>query len=102
MAANTGQGRGFVTFLVGFTVTCAGVYLSIKLLLGVRLIVVLVSLFQFLKLKTLEGKTAQGRSPIVMKLVGAFLAALGWGIALFGMQLTGGSSGRIVLALVGI
>jgi len=102
MAANTGQGRGFVTFLVGFTVTCAGLYLSNKLLLGVGLIVVLVSLFQFLKLKTLEGKTAQGPSPIVMKLLGAFLAALGWGITLFGMHLTGGTSGRIVLALVGI
>ena len=102
MAANTGQGRGFVTFLVGFTVTCAGLYLSNKLLLGVGLIVVLVSLFQFLKLKTLEGKTAQGPSPIVMKLLGAFLAALGWGITLFGMHLTSGTTGRIVLALVGI
>ncbi|PYV76667.1 MAG: hypothetical protein DMG96_13350 [Acidobacteria bacterium] len=102
MAANTGQGRGFVTFLVGFTVTCAGLYLSNKLLLGVGLIVVLVSLFQFLKLKPLEGKTAQGPSPIVMKLFGAFLAALGWGITLFGMHLTGGTTGRIVLALVGI
>ena len=29
MAANTGQGRGFVTFLVGFTAMCAGLaYLS--------------------------------------------------------------------------
>ncbi len=102
MAANTGQGRGFVTFLVGFTVTCAGLYLSNKLLLGVGLIVVLVSLFQFLKLKPLEGKTAQKASSTTMKLVGAFLAALGWVITLYGLRLVAGTNGRIVLALVGI
>jgi len=102
MAANTGQGRGFVTFLVGFTVTCAGLYLSNKLLWGVGLIVVLVSLFQFLKLKPLEGKTAQKASSTTMKLVGAFLAALGWVITLYGLRLVAGTNGRIVLALVGI
>jgi hypothetical protein len=102
MAANTGQGRGFVTFLVGFTVACAGLYLSNKLLLGVGLIVVLVSLFQFLKLKPLEGKPAQKASPATMKLVGAFLAALGWVITLYGLRLVAGTNGRIVLALVGI
>ena len=102
MAANTGQGRGFVTFLVGFTVTWAGLYLSNKLLLGVGLIVVLVSLFQFLKLKPLEGKTAQKASSTTMKLVGAFLAALGWVITLYGLRLVAGTNGRIVLALVGI
>ena len=99
MAANTGQGRGFVTFLVGFTVTCAGLYLSNKLLLGVGLIVVLVSLFQFLKLKPLEGKTAQKASSTTMKLVGAFLAALGWVITLYGLRLVAGTNGRIVLAV---
>jgi hypothetical protein len=102
MAANTGQGRGFVTFLVGFTVACAGLYLSNKLLLGVGLIVVLVSLFQFLKLKPLEGKAAQKASSMTMKLVGAFLAALGWVITLYGLRLVAGTNGRIVLALVGI
>src|SRR5947207_2873880 len=102
MAANTGQGRGFTTFLVGFTGICAGLYLSSKALLAVGVIVVLVSLFQFLKLKALEGKTAQGPSALTMKLLGALLAALGWGITLFGMHLVDGTSGRIVLALVGI
>jgi hypothetical protein len=102
MAANTGQGRGFVTFLVGFTATCAGLYLSSKLLLAVGLIVVLVSLFQFLKLKPLEGKPAIGSSALTMKLLGAFLCALGWVITLYGMHLVAGTSGRIVLALVGI
>jgi hypothetical protein len=102
MAASTGQGRGFVTFLVGFTGTCAGLYLLNKVLLGVGLVIVLVSLFQFLKLKPLEGKAAQGPSALTMKLLGAFLCALGWVITLFGMHLVGGTNGRIVLALVGI
>jgi len=105
MAANTGQGRGFTTFLVGFTVACAGVYLWDglgKLLLAVGLIIVLASLFGFLKLKPLEGKPAQKASPTTMKLVGAFLAALGWVITLYGLRLVAGTNGRIVLALVGI
>jgi hypothetical protein len=83
-------------------VACAGLYLSNKLLLGVGLIVVLVSLFQFLKLKPLEGKAAQKASSMTMKLVGAFLAALGWVITLYGLRLVAGTNGRIVLALVGI
>src|SRR5215467_2590080 len=102
MAASTGQGRGFATFLVGFTGVCAGLYLPNKGLLAVGVIVVVISLFQFLKLKPLEGKPAIGASPITMKLLGAFLAALGWGITLFGMHLVDGTSGRIVLALAGI
>jgi len=50
----------------------------------------------------LEGKPAIGPTPTVMKLVGAFLAALGWGITLFGMHIVDGTTGRLVLALVGI
>jgi hypothetical protein len=61
-----------------------------------------VSLFGFLKIKPLEGKPAMNASPTVMKLIGAFLAAFGWVITLFGMHVTDGTSGRIVLALVGI
>lgn len=102
MAASTGQGRGFTTFLVGFTGVCAGLYLSSKSLLAVGLIIVLVSLFQFLKLKPLEGKTAQGTTALTMKLLGAFLSALGWVITLYGMHLVDGTSGRLVLALIGI
>ena len=106
MAANTGQGRGFTTFLVGLTVACVGIaYFSStfgKPLFVVGLIVLVASLFGFLKLKPLEGKPAIGPTPTVMKLVGAFLAALGWGITLFGMHIVDGTSGRLVLALVGI
>jgi hypothetical protein len=106
MAANTGQGRGFTTFLVGFTAICAGVaYISTglgKLVLLAGAIIFVASLFGFLKIKPLEGKPAQKASSMGMKLGGAFTAALGWGITLFGMHVVDGTSGRIVLALVGI
>ena len=106
MAASTGQGRSFTTFLVGLTVACVGIaYFSStfgKPLFVVGLIVVVASLFGFLKLKPLEGKPAQGPTPTMMKLVGAFLAAFGWVITLFGMHVVDGTSGRLVLALVGI
>ena len=106
MAASTGQGRSFTTFLVGLTVACVGIaYFSStfgKPLFVVGLVVLVASLFGFLKLKPLEGKPAIGPTPTVMKLVGAFLAALGWGITLFGMHIVDGTTGRLVLALVGI
>ena len=106
MAANTGQGRSFTTFLVGLVVACAGIaYLSTgfgKLLLGVGLLIFVVSFLGFLKLKPLEGKPAGGPTPAAMKAVGAFLAALGWGITLFGMHVVEATSGRLVLALIGI
>src|SRR5947199_7171222 len=106
MAANTGQGRGFTTFLVGLVLACAGIaYYSSgfgKPLLAVGLVIFVVSLFGFLKLKPLEGKPAESTSPTIMKLVGVILSAFGWGITLFGVHLTDGNAGRMVLALVGI
>jgi len=106
MAANTGQGRGFAVFLVGMTVACAGIFdISSglgKLLLVVGVVIVLASLLTFLKLKPLEGKPAQKASPLAMKLIGAFVAALGWVLTLFGMHLTDSVGGRIVFALLGI
>ena len=106
MAANTGQGRSFTTFLVGFTAICAGVaYISTglgKLVLVAGAVIFVASLFGFLKIKPLEGKPAQKAGPMAMKLVGGFIAALGWVITLYGMRLVDGTSGRIVLALVGI
>jgi hypothetical protein len=106
MAANTGQGRSFTTFLVGFTAICAGIaYLSTglgKLVLVAGAIIFVASLFGFLKIKPLEGKAAQKAGPAAMKLVGGIVAALGWIITLYGMRLVEGTNGRIVLALVGI
>lgn len=106
MAANTGQGRTFTVFLIGLTVACVGIaYLSTgfgKFLLAVGLVIFVISFFGFLKLKPLEGKPAEGASSAAMKALGAFLAALGWAITLFGMHVVDGTSGRLVLALVGI
>lgn len=106
MAANTGQGRGFAVFLTGMTVACAGVYLLStgmgKLLLLLGLVIMAASLFGFLKLKSMEGKPALRPSPMVMKLVGAFIAAFGWVVTLFGMHLTDSVGGRMAFALVGI
>lgn len=106
MAANTGQGRNFTVFLVGLTVACAGLaFLSAgygKPLFVVGLVIVVAGLFGFLKLKALEGKTAQGPSSTAMKLVGAFLSCAGWVVTLYGLRLVSGTGGRIVLALVGI
>jgi hypothetical protein len=106
MAATTGQGRGFTTFLVGLTLACVGIaYFSSgfgKPVFAIGLIIFVISLFGFLKIKPLEGKPAMNASPAVMKALGAFLAAFGWVITLFGMHVTDGTTGRIVLALVGI
>jgi len=106
MAANTGQGRNFTVFLVGLTVACSGLaFFSTgmgKPLFVVGLVIVVASLFRFLKLKALEGKTAQPSSSTAMKLVGALLSCSGWVITLYGLRLVSGTGGRIVLALVGI
>ncbi len=106
MAASTGQGRSFTTFLVGFTVACVGIA-SIstglgKFLLAAGVVIFIGSMFGFLKLKPLEGKPAQNSSPAGMKILGAFLCAIGWVITLFGMRIATATTGRLVLALVGI
>ncbi|HUK46474.1 MAG TPA: hypothetical protein VLW06_02740 [Terriglobales bacterium] len=106
MAANTGQGRGFTTFLVGFTVLCVGIaYLSTgfgKFLIAVGAVIFVASLFSFLKLKPLEGRPARTATPAVMKATGAGLSLFGWILTLFGMHLVPSVGGRIVLSLVGI
>ena len=106
MAASTGQGRGFTGFLVGLTILCYGIgYFSTgmgKISLVVGGIILLGSLVGFMKLKPLEGKPAQRPASMGMKLVGAFVAAFGWVITLFGMHLSPSVGGRIVFALVGI
>ena len=106
MAASTGQGRSFATFLVGLTVACTGIaYFSsgmgkLALLLGAA--IVAASMLGFLKLKPLEGKPAQIGGAGGMKLLGAFIACFGWVLILFGVHLVTGTGGRIVLSLVGI
>ena len=105
MAANTGQGRGFLVFLVGMTIACAGLFSYTgmgKVLLVIGIVIIVASLFGFMKLKPLEGKPAVRSSPMAMKLMGAFASALGWVVTLFGMHLTDSPGGRIVFALIGI
>jgi len=106
MAANAGQGRSFAVFLVGLTVACAGLASFSsgmgKVLLLVGVVIVLASLFGFMKLKPLEGKIAVRPGPTGMKLIGAFIAAFGWVLTLFGMHLVSSVGGRIVFSLFGI
>ena len=106
MAANTGQGRSFTAFLVGLTVVCVGVASFSrgmgKLLLLVGAVILIASLVGFLKLRPLEGKPAQGLSSTGAKLAGAFVAAFGWVLTLFGMHLVDSVGGRMVFALIGI
>ena len=106
MAANKSQGSFYSLFLIAATVACAGLYYFDsgmgKLLLLVGAAGLLAALFGMLKIKPEEGRTAMKPGPTGMKLVGAALSTLGWIITLFGMHLTPSTSGRIVLALVGI
>jgi hypothetical protein len=68
-------------FLVGLTVACFGIaYLSAgsgKLVLVVGVVLLLLSLFGFLKIKPLEGKPAQKAGTTAKKLVGAFVDDFG-------------------------
>jgi hypothetical protein len=105
MAANRSQGSYYTLFLVASTVLCAGLFVGGGkgvLLLLIGAVGLLASLFGMLKIKSLEGKTAMKPGPAAMKLIGAFVAGLGWVITLFGMHLTPSVGGRLVLALVGI
>jgi hypothetical protein len=106
MAANKQQGNYFGLFLVGATVLCAGLaYLdsgSGKALLALGAIVLIGSLFGFMGIKPLEGKTALQSNPTSMKLIGAAVCALGWILTLLGLHITDGTGGRIVFALLGI
>jgi hypothetical protein len=106
MAATTSQGKSFTTFIVGITVTAAGLaYLSSglgKIALVVGLIIVALSMAGFLKIKPLEGKTGTPVQPFVLQLAGVACALLGWGIVLFGIHLSSATTGRLVTSLVGL
>ena len=106
MAAHSGQGRSFATFLVGLTVACVGIaYFSSgagKFALVVGVVIFGLSLFQFLKLKPLEGVPAQIAGAGGMKALGAFIACFGWILILAGLHVVTGTGGRIALALIGI
>jgi len=106
MAANKQQGSSFGLFLTGLTAACAGVACfssgigKVILLLGIVLL--LASLWQFFKIKPLEGKIALGSQPVSMKLAGILVTLLGWVVVLFGLHLTPSVGGRMVAAIVGL
>jgi FtsH-binding integral membrane protein len=106
MAANKSQGSYFGLFLAGSTVLCAGIaYLDSgtgKALAALGAIALIGSLFGFLGIKPLEGKTPLKPSPAGMKLVGAAVAVLGWILTLTGIHITASTGGRIIFALLGI
>ena len=105
MAANKQQGQGFGLFLVALTLVCAGLYLTGGLgtaLLIVGLVLMAATFFMFFKLKPLEGKIALGSQPAAMKLIGVLVTVAGWLVVLFGLHLTAGVGGRMILTLVGL
>ena len=106
MAATKSQGRTFTLFMLGATVTAAGIAYfasgSGKLAFIGGLVVLAVSFGIFLKLKPEEGKIADKGQPAAMRLAGVVAAFLGWGIVLFGLNLSSSVSGRMTTTLIGI
>ena len=106
MAATKQQGQWFGLFLIGLTVTCAGIYeISSgigKVALALGLVVLAVSFLRFLGLKPLEGKPALGAQPAGMKAVGVLVVVGGWLVALFGLHLASGVGGRMIFAILGL
>lgn len=106
MAANKQQGQWFGLFLAGLTAACAGIYgissVLGKVALAAGLVVLIISFLRFLKLKAVEGKTANGSQPPAMKAIGVLVTAGGWVLVLFGLHLASGVSARMVIALIGL
>ncbi len=106
MAATTSQGRTFTIFITGLTTAAAGLAFFAtgggKFALGIGLIMLAYSGVSFMKIKPLEGITAVGAQPAVMKLGGVCVVLLGWLIVLFGLHLTPSVSGRIITTLLGL
>lgn len=106
MAATKQQGQWFGLFLAGMTAVCAGIYTFSagmgKLTLVVGLVVLLIALLRFLRLKPLEGPTAEGLQPAAMKATGVLVTVSGWALVLFGLHLASGVTGRMIFALIGL
>ncbi len=106
MAANNQQGRSFGLFLVGITTACAGIYgISSgigKVALAVGLVLLVVSLLKFFKLKSLEGKVAAGAQSEGMKALGVLVTVGGWVVVLFGLHIASGVAGRMIITLIGL
>ena len=106
MAATKSQGRAFSLFMLGATVTAAGIAYfasgSGKLALIGGLVVLAVSFGIFLKIKPDEGAVAAKAQPTIMKLAGVGSVFLGWVIVLFGLNLSSSVSGRMTTTIIGL
>ncbi|HEX4156007.1 MAG TPA: hypothetical protein VHY48_10370 [Acidobacteriaceae bacterium] len=106
MAANKQQGQWFFLFLAGLTIACSGLAWIEgglgKVALIVGLLLLIASFARFMSIKKLEGPIALGSQPAAMKLVGVVVTVVGWLIVLFGLHVTKGVGGRMVIAIVGL
>ena len=106
MAATKSQGKAFTLFMLGVTVTAAGIAYfasgSGKLALIGGLVVLAVSFGIFLKIKPDEGAPAEKAQPPILKLAGVASAILGWVIVLFGLNLSTSVSGRMTTTIIGL
>jgi heme A synthase len=106
MAATKSQGRSFSLFMVGVTLTAAGIAAFSsgigKLALVGGLVVLATAFGIFLKIKPDEGEVPDKGQPVLMRGVGVLAAFLGWAIVLFGLNLSSSVSGRMVTTLIGI
>jgi len=106
MAATKSQGRSFSLFMLGVTLSAAGIAYfgsgSGKLALIAGLVVLAASFGLFFKIKPDEGEVADKGQPTVMRIAGVLAAFLGWVIVLFGLNLSANVSGRMVTTLIGI
>lgn len=106
MAATKSQGRSFSLFMLGVTLSAAGIAYfasgSGKLAMIAGLVGIAVSFGMFLKIKPDEGEVADKGQPTVMRLAGVLAAFLGWVIVLVGLNLSSSVSGRMATTLIGI
>jgi hypothetical protein len=106
MAANKQQGSYLTVFWTGCTALCAGLaYMAEgfgKLVLVLGLAAVAISLFGFIKIKSMEGPAASVAGNTTMKLLGLALALGGWFVTIAGIHITQSNGGRLVFALAGI
>jgi hypothetical protein len=106
MAATKSQGRTLVLFMGGLTAACAGgAYFGSgvgKLALLVGLAMLVGAFASGIKLKALEGPTAEKKQPLGLKLVGLALALGGFLITFVGINVASATSGRLIVTLIGI
>jgi hypothetical protein len=106
MAATKSQGKTFTLFMVGVTVTAAGIAFVAsatgKLALIVGLVLLIFSGVSFFKIKPEEGKLPPLSQPLGLRLAGLAAAILGWLVVLFGLYALPSVGGRLATTIVGI